>query len=118
VRRIEHLQGIVYVASSVKLPVTTQGALLHRLRLTSDGYRCLWIVVKRDRVSAYRIAVLAHELQHALEVLEDPAARDSAHIERVLRRLRPDIVGQVFETDAALAVGDRVLSELATQRPR
>jgi hypothetical protein len=113
VRRLEELQGFVYVTSMVKLPATTEGALLHRIQETPDGSRCLWIIVRRDRFSAYRVGVLGHELQHAIEVLEDPGVRSPDDFERFLRRTHPGNDGQVFETDAALSAGDRVVSELA-----
>jgi hypothetical protein len=118
VRRIEELRGFVYVTSLVKLTATTEGVLLHRIQLTPDGSRCLWIVVKRDRLSFYRVGVLGHELQHALEVLEDPDVRSSDDIERLFRRQRPANDGQILETDAALAAGDRVVSELAKRQRR
>jgi hypothetical protein len=118
VRRIEELQGFVYVTSMVKLPATTEGVLRHRIQLTPDGSRCLWIVVKRDRLSVYRVGVLGHELQHALEVLEDPDVRNSDDIERLFRRQRQANDGQILETDAALAAGDRVVSELAKRQRR
>jgi hypothetical protein len=116
VRRIEELRGFVFVTSRVTLPATTEGVLLHRIQLTPDGSRCLWILVKLDRLSVHRVGVLGHELQHALEVLESPDVRSSDDIERLFRRHRA-INGQILETDAALAAGDRVVSELA-KRPR
>jgi hypothetical protein len=118
VRRIEELRGFVYVASTVKLPATTEGVLLHRIQLTPDGSRCLWILVKRDRLMVYRVGVLGHELQHAVEVLENPDIRNSDDIERLFRRQRPGNDRQTFETDAALAAGDRVVSELAKRQGR
>jgi hypothetical protein len=112
VRRIEQLRGVVYVVSKMKLPVATEGALLHRITVTPDGSRCLWIVVKRDRLSPYLVGVLGHELQHALEVLEDQDIRTAEEIEELFRRHRPSHQGQVLETDAALAAGEKVVSEL------
>jgi hypothetical protein len=118
VRRIEELRGIVYVTSKVKLPETTEGVLLHRIQLTPDGSRCLWIVVKRDRLSIFRVGVLGHELQHAVEVLENPDVWTSDDVERLLRRQRRANDGQILETDAALAAGDRVVSELSKRQRR
>ncbi len=113
VRRIEELRGFVYVTSTVKLPPSTMGVLQHRIQLTPDGSRCLWIVVKRDLLSIYRVGVLGHELQHVIEVLENPDVRSSDDIERLFRRQRRANDGQILETDGALAAGDRVVSELA-----
>jgi hypothetical protein len=113
VRRIEELRGFVYVTSKVTLPPTTQGVFQHRIQLTPDGSRCLWIIVKRDRLSIPRVGVLGHELQHAVEVLEDPDVRNADDLERFLRRQHGAYDGQILETDAALAAGDRVVSELA-----
>jgi hypothetical protein len=113
VRRIEQLRGFVYVTSKVKLPPTTEGVFLHRIQLTPDGSRCLWIVVKRDRLSILRVGVLGHELQHAVEVLENPDVRTSDDLERFVGHQRRANDGQILETDAALAAGDRVVSELS-----
>jgi hypothetical protein len=118
VRRIDDLRGFVYVTSRVKVPATTEGALLHRIQETPDGSRCLWVVVKRDSLSAYRVGVLGHELQHAVEVLEDPEIRRPDHVERFFRLHHPANDGQVFETDAALSAGDRVAHELAKRTRR
>jgi hypothetical protein len=118
VRRIDELRGVVYVASIVKVPATTEGALLHRIQETPDGSRCLWIVVKRDRLSVYRVGVLGHELQHAVEVLEDPDVRSPVDLEHFFRRQHPANDWQVFETDAALSAGGRVVHELANGHRR
>ena len=108
----------MYVISTVKLPPTTRGVLQHRIQRTPDGSRCLWIVVKRDRLAIDLVGVLGHELQHAIEVLENPDVRSSDDIERLFRRQRPANDGQILETDAALAAGERVVSELAKGRRR
>ena len=118
VRRIEELRGFVYVRSRVTLPATTEGVLQYRIQVTPDGSRCLWIFVKRDRLSIYRVGVLGHELQHAIEVLENPSVQSADDIERLFRRQRPASDGQIFETDAALAAGDRVVSDLTKRQSR
>ncbi len=109
---IERAHGVVYVGSSVGLSAGLEGSLLHRLVRTPDGLRCLWIVVRSDRASPYRVSVLAHELQHALEVLEHPDIADSAGVARLYAGHARTPGGRVAETDAAQAAGAAVLREL------
>jgi hypothetical protein len=67
------------------------------------------------------IATLAHELQHAWEVVREPSITDAASVRAVFRRIGTVSVksaaGIAFETAAARAAGEQVLREL-DQRDR
>jgi hypothetical protein len=59
------------------------------------------------------LALIGHELQHALEVLEHPEVIDVPTMEAMYRKIGIPIAGQRgFETSAARAAGTAVHSEL------
>jgi hypothetical protein len=109
--RVIELKGLIYVAWTPALPPAMEAALLHHIQVTPDGVRCLWIVLhRRNHPSVGLIPVLAHELQHAIEVLEG-AATSGPEIEGYFKRLTTSH-GRVHETDAAQRVGGQVAGEL------
>jgi hypothetical protein len=57
------------------------------------------------------MALIAHELRHALEVLAEPAVRTGAGMFDLYRR-NGAIRGETFETRAALDAGDAVAREM------
>jgi hypothetical protein len=57
------------------------------------------------------IPSIGHELQHALEVLREPAVRSPAEMHLFYHRLARR-VGNLFETEAAIAAGNAVRAEL------
>jgi hypothetical protein len=60
------------------------------------------------------IAQIGHELQHALEIADDPAVVDSLTLEAAYRRsgFRPDPRTTTYETTKAMAAGRSILNEL------
>lgn len=85
-------------------------------------YLQVWIDVRRPE--AERIAVLGHELQHALEVAADASVRDALSLATLFERLGEESGGGAarggtrhFETAMARAVEARVLAE-ATRMKR
>jgi len=85
--------------------------------VSSDGRRYLRILIRRDhqRLSHDRLlALIAHELQHAIEVTAAPHATDvEAMFARVGYPLGAGLSGH--ETSAARRIGDRVLVELSAR---
>jgi hypothetical protein len=83
---------------------------------TAGGYR--YVVVRMARFSrAQQIAMMAHELQHAVEIAETPAIVDGPSLVREYRRigyenLSSQLPGVSFDTQAAVKAGERVLREL------
>lgn len=93
-----------------------------------DG-RTLWVSATRDarylRVQidcqlpkARLVTILAHELQHVTEVAADPGVVDERSFARLFRTIGFSTcsVRAQFETDAAVAAGERVLREF-NRRP-
>jgi hypothetical protein len=119
VAEIEASDVIVYVAESDALRGDVQGAL--RFMGSGAGERYLRVDVRRgDRASITSlkraIATLAHELMHALEVAGAGHVVDRMSFEHFYRnhanRLRDDI----FDTRAALEMGQRVHFEMTGRR--
>jgi hypothetical protein len=108
--QLVRLNGLVYIVWTPTLAPPLEAALLHRIQSTPDGFTCLWIVVhRRNHVARALIPILAHELQHAIEVLESGAAT-SAEIEARFRSVAEH--GRAHETEAAQQVQERVAGEL------
>jgi len=81
------------------------------LRVLFDPYRS-----NRAQV----IALIGHELQHALEIAQAPTVRSHDDVIRLFQRIGfsphcPQGLPDCYETDTARTVGDRIRTEL--QRP-
>jgi hypothetical protein len=75
---------IVYIEP--KLMRQNLGGYLAHQVLAQGGYRYLRIVVEMQGAEG-RLVLLAHELQHAVEIAQSPDARDAESLENVFRRL-------------------------------
>jgi hypothetical protein len=84
---------------------------------TAGGFRYVVVrmtLVQRDR----QIALMAHELQHAVEIANVPAIVDGPSLIREYKRLGyinhfSALPGISFDTKAAVRVGEQVLRELS-----
>jgi len=108
---------IVYIGPKFRREALA-GYLAHRL--TAAGtLRYLKIALDingpRDRV----VALMAHELQHAVEVAVAPEVRDSERMVRLFERSSLDNVcgGNCYETRAAIEVQETVFAELRAFKP-
>jgi hypothetical protein len=83
---------------------------------SAGGYR--YVVVRMARLPrAQQIAIMAHELQHAVEIADTPAIVDGPSLVREYRRIgyaneATSLPGVSFDTDAAVNAGKQVLKEL------
>jgi hypothetical protein len=80
------------------------------------GYRYLVVRVSRF-ARMQQIAMMAHELQHAVEIADTPAIVDGESLVREYRRIgyenpRSQLPGVSFDTKAAVRAGEQVLREL------
>jgi hypothetical protein len=123
VDRIERSNGIVYVEFGYCAFGRVNGCVLPFIA-SAHGDRYLRIVVTPDssrRSHDQLLGLIAHELRHALEVLEHAEVVDVSTMEALYRRIgTPQTGGRTgYETSAARAAGDNALSELrAYRRPR
>lgn len=111
---LEQSDVIVHVVSSPTLPFGLLGTMRFVARLGETRY--VRIDLATLSMPDARVATLAHELQHALEL-----ARSSAASHQAVRELYRDIGEKVpgrdsFETEAARQAGVEVWGELRSLR--
>jgi hypothetical protein len=102
---------IAYVEQSHDLPANLHGRLV--LAATSGSSRYVRIQVRAMQPPDEVIAVIAHELRHALEIAQAPHVRDEASMRTHYERIgagRSHAMG--FETREAQDAGRRVRQEL------
>jgi hypothetical protein len=118
VAQIDGSSGIVYVnwARLGGIPAGVEAALQGDPSRAADGTRYLHVRVRKGSTGEYLSSIIAHELQHALEVLEDPALVNAAAIEERFARDARGYGGHVFETAAAVRIGRTVHDELRRTR--
>jgi hypothetical protein len=89
-----------------------------RLTFVSSAGGFRYLVVRMARLSrAPQIAIMAHELQHAVEIADAPAIVDGQSLVREYHRIgyvnfESPLPGIAFDTAAAVRVGEQVLREL------
>ena len=106
---------IVYVDADSFAPEGLDGRLT--FVASAPGVRYVRIRVVHYADAARQIAIIGHELQHAVEIAEDPAIVDEASLGREYARIgySHNVVmprRQTFDTEAAVKTGQRVLREL------
>ena len=81
---------------------------------TATGYVRVIVSPEKSRLNHDQLlALIGHELRHALEVLEHPEVVDDPTMENMYRSIGTPIAGQRgFETSAARSSGTAVLTEL------
>jgi hypothetical protein len=105
---IDATDGIVYVTPGRCARV--RACLLHRIAGTGP-HRLLTIVVDPQRDEVSLIGAIAHELQHAAEVLTNVAIKTDEEM-FAFYRFQSRRVRGVLETETAVQVGDAVRDEL------
>jgi hypothetical protein len=73
--------------------------------------RMLRVVVDSEKMDNETMALLGHELRHALEVLAEPGVRTGTGMFLMYKR-NGAVQGETFETEAAIVAGDAVYMEL------
>ena len=117
VERIAQSDLVVYVVCDGD----ARRGIAGRLTFLSAAGGVRYLVVRLAPLPsrAQQIAILAHELQHAVEVADAPAIVDSASLAREYLRIgrvtrHSPAGGIAFDTQAAIDIGQRVLVELET----
>jgi hypothetical protein len=116
---VEHLERssfIVYVEQVATLRDGMVGTLLHG----GAGPQYLRVLLKRGMPLERRVVVLAHELQHAQEVVAAGIIADAVEMDALFRRIGDERsagrTGQRYETVAAVRMGDMVFADLRARR--
>jgi hypothetical protein len=103
---------IVYIETTRQMPSSLAGRLL--LAAGPEGSRYLRIQVTGQPRSREMIALVGHELRHALEVAESPEVRDEASLIALYERIgHASPSGHHYDTAAARDTGRQVRKELA-----
>lgn len=115
VDRIERSDVVVYLRCDADLSQGMEGRLTF---LSSAGGRRYVLVRLRHRTSVeYQLAIIAHELRHAVEIADAPTIIDASSLIREYRRIGYENLsagrGLAFDSDAAIDAGNRVLRELS-----
>ena len=113
VNRIEASNLIVYVTLSPTMKASLAGKLTWMTR--AGAFRYVRATINTEQNTDQMIATLAHELQHAVEVLEDETVLDQRSLQELYKRIgRPSHSGITagWETIAAQETGFRVRREL------
>ena len=106
----------MYVQYGAELPT---GRAVTRLATATPEHRYLRVILGAMTHPADRGALLAHELQHAVEIGRVPDVRDDDGMRRLFAEIGEDPNARfAFETAAAREIGARVLRELAMEARR
>lgn len=102
---------IVYIESIMTLPRETMGRIT--LVPIASKERYLRIQIRGDLPRREAIALIGHEMRHALEIAEVPDARDADGLIRLYERIGHSSGGEhSYDTSAARDIGRKILSEL------
>jgi hypothetical protein len=115
--RLSNSDLIVYVDADSFAPEGLDGRLT--FVASAPGVRYVRIRVVHYPDAARQIAIIGHELQHAVEIADHPAIVDEASLGREYARIGYSHNGlmlrrQAFDTEAAVKTGQRVFRELTT----
>jgi hypothetical protein len=116
VARLEQSDVIVYLFPDVSPPTGVAGRLT--FLSATGGVRYVAVRLRPLGSSVREVAMLAHELQHAVEIAERSSIVDDESLKREYLRIghpRPWILqGTAFDTRAAIDAGHQVYREVAS----
>lgn len=102
---------IVYIQPAFSLPGEVTGRLM--LQATAGPDRYLRVQIKVGAGRDQQVAVIAHELQHALEIAADATVTTDAAVEALYRRIGHHSRGlNGYDTEGARQAARRVREEL------
>jgi len=119
VETLDQSDVIVYI--DPKITRETLGGYLSHDVLSAGGRRYLHIAVVLRAGDIRLVSLIAHELQHAVEVSQDANARDAKSVAQMFGRLastRGCGISDCEETEAALDVQEAVDAELKSKSAR
>src|SRR5262245_23795026 len=83
-QRLERSDLIVYLQRGTQVPI---GSGYNQFITYAGSYRFLRITLNVDRVNDDAVALLGHELRHAVELAEEPTVDDGDDYERMYDRI-------------------------------
>ena len=110
VTKLQHSDVFVYIEEVPRLPGALEGRLMMLPRAHEHRYVRIQIALRGSPEDT--IALLGHELRHALEVAEAPSVSDQAGLERLYARIGVSGGAHQYDTVAAQETGRAVRKEL------
>lgn len=116
--RVERTDGLVFVTAAPSIGEATHllGGLSHDVT-RAGRFRVLRIFVS-GKLDDGAIAIVGHELRHALEVLELSTACTEAEVDALFERLGWRTGPRAVETQAARDAGYTIWRELRASKPQ
>ncbi|HEX9367599.1 MAG TPA: hypothetical protein VF921_13285 [Vicinamibacterales bacterium] len=108
--RLEQSDVLVYVEEVPRLPDALEGRMM--MLPIAHGQRYVRIQLALRGAPDDSIAVLGHELQHAVEVAQEIGVQDEATLVALYQRIGTRAGPEVYDTGAAREVGRIVRREL------
>lgn len=108
--RLEHSDVLVYIEEVPRLPGALEGRMM--MLPTAHGQRYVRIQTTLRGAPDEAVALLGHELQHAIEVAQDEAVDDETKLIALYRRIGQRGGPHVFDTLAAQEIGRVIRREL------
>jgi hypothetical protein len=108
--KLQQSDVFVYVEEVDRLPAALEGRLM--MLPSAHGYRYVRIQIALRGAPEDSIAVLGHELQHAVEVADAPEVQDQDGMSRLYERIGSHKGSHVYDTAAAQEMGRTVRREL------
>ena len=109
-QRLERSDVLVYVEEVSRLPGALEGRLV--IQPPAHGVRYVRIQLALRGGPTDMIAVLGHELRHAIEVADAPGVTDAGGMAALYRRIGIDRGNNLFDTIEAQETGRQVRREL------
>ena len=110
ITKLQHSDVFVYIEEVPRLPGALEGRLMMLPRAHDTRYVRIQIALRGAPEDT--IALLGHELRHALEVAEAPSVSDQAGLERLYERIGVNGGAHQYDTIAAQETGRTVRREL------
>jgi hypothetical protein len=110
VERIQRSDLIVYICTEPVLLPGVDGRLQFAVSVPNARY--LRVTVRDTLAPDQLVAILGHELMHAVEVADAHEARDRQGFRQLYARIGHSHDGVAFDTTAAVDAGHRVFAEL------
>ena len=108
--RLEQSNVIVYVEEVPRLPGFMDGRML--MLPTAHGQRYVRIQIVLRGTLVESVALLGHELQHAVEVAQEAEVDDQAKLAALYQRIGQSGGAHVYDTIAAQEIGRLIRREL------
>jgi hypothetical protein len=115
-RLVDRLQAsdvVAYLEYGYAMPHDEAGSV--SFLSAAGGRRYLRIRIRRDLLRKQQLAILGHELRHALEIAEAPQVVDASSLASLYRRIGVEVTlhpHRCFDTDAAVETGRQVMRDM------